>query len=144
MQLPHLTQHVLLDRGMARVAARYLLAVQRELLCRDPHAGHLLSTAEALSLKPLNSLIRRLEKLSERDLGPAPKKHKPRLLRVEYDEMATLRLYYGRMLASAACTPENHDQLATVLGRFHQPSLNLETHIRLPSPTGPGCQTSWL
>jgi hypothetical protein len=144
MKLPHLTQHVLLDRGMARVVTYYLLAVQRELLCRNPDAKQLLSTAEALSLKPLSSLIRRVEKLSERDFSPAPKKPKPYLLRVEYDEMATVRLYYGRMLASAACTPENHTQLATVLGRFHQPSLNLETHIRLPAPTGPGCQTSWL
>lgn len=154
MSYAHLRQIVLLDRGMACQLHQPLENIQRELLGRDPHIGQRWTPEEALSLKPLAKLLKRLHTLSLRDLAPLRRPMpycrqkvrppRPHSLKVEYDEMTTVRLYYARLLASASYDPEAYDFLATVLGRFHQRSLNLESHIRLPSPTGPGCQSILL
>lgn len=140
MKLPHLSQLVLLDRHMAGVVHAYLQGEQRSLLRRDPAQGQRLSTIEALALAPLERLLRRLGRLQERDQLPAPRKARPHKLRVDYAEMVSVRYFYPRMLASAAAQPANHLVLATALGRFHQPSLSLESHIRLARPTFIGPQ----
>jgi hypothetical protein len=130
-------QTVRLDRGMASVVHAYLEAEQRAVLARfdQRHRGQRLSTIEALSLVPLAKLLQQLAKLITRDQKPPPKKPRPHQLQLAYPEMTTLRVYYARMLASAACHPESHVVLATVLGRFHQPSLSLESHIALAPVT---------
>lgn len=142
MLLPALTQTVLLDRGMAHLVHAYLEAEQRALLRRNV-AQRRLSTTEALSLAPLAKLLRDLDRLHQRDLVPRkapartpkkPRPAKPHKLRVAYPEMATIRLYYARLLASAGCHSANYHLLATALGRFHQPSLQLESHIDLADP----------
>ena len=157
--LDHLAQRVQLHRGQAATIHPYLVRVQQSLLLRDLDRGPRLSAAQVLSLKPLAALIKRLDRLILRDQAPAPsrppsrstrrKARKPaepkaHQLRVPYDELTTVRLYYGALLASAAHCPYRHTELATVLMQFHQPSLNLEQHIALPPPAGPGCQTMLL
>ena len=144
MKLPHLTQLVLLDRHMPRVVHHYLGMEQRALLKRDPTQGQRLSTVDALALAPIQRLLQRLATLQLRDEWPAPKKPRPHRLKVDYAEMTAVRFYYARMLASAACHPDSHCLLATALGRFHQPSLNLESHVRLASPTFYGPQLELL
>lgn len=150
MKLPHLTQVVELDRGMAHLVRAALHAVLYELLTRDPQLGCRLGTTEALSLTPLEALRRRVDALARRDeqpLKPPAKGRrrnppKPHRLRVPYDQLTTLRFYYARLLHTAS--PETLAYLASALGRFHQPSLTLERHIQLTPPTGPGCQTTYL
>jgi hypothetical protein len=147
-----LNQLVLLDRGQAWLVHMALQSVQRELLRRDPDQGQRLSTAEALSLRPLGALLKRLDQLRQRDrvpLKPATpgrkqRPPKPHRLRLPYDQLTTVRLFYARMLANAAASPDLHNVLATVLGRFHQPSLSLETHINLYPANGPGYQYNFL
>lgn len=143
MELPHLTQTVLLDRHMASLVHAYLAAEQRAVLHRDPSRRQRMSSAEALSLVPMSKLLRKLAQLHQRDQlplkPPAPKAKKPRApkphkLRVSYAEMTTIRLYYARMLASAGSLPGRREYLATALGRFHKPSLQLESHIELADP----------
>jgi hypothetical protein len=133
--LPHLTQLVLLDRGQAGVIAYYLDAEQQGVLLLDPDAGQRMSLAESLALVPVEALLKKLDKLVTRDQAPAPCKPRPHRLKVPYAEMVAVRLYYARMLASAGAYPEHRDVLASVLGRFHAPSLALERYIALPSPT---------
>jgi hypothetical protein len=119
MQLPHLTQDVLLDRGMAWPLVYYLAAEQRALLRRDPTQGQRLTTTEALSLAPLAKLLKQLERLHERDKRPAPKKPRPHKLKVAFPELTTIRFYYARLLASAAWHPD---------GSFS----STESHARIP------------
>ena len=126
---------VLLDRGQAGLVAYYLDAEQLGVLFREPNQGQLMSMAESLALAPAEALLKKLDKLVARDQKPAPKKPRPHRLKVTYAEMVAVRLYYARMLASAGAYPEHRDVLATVLGRFHAPSLALERYIALPSPT---------
>lgn len=130
MKLPNLTQLVLLDCGHALALAQAVHGVQDEILTRDPFQGQRMCPVEALVLKPLSRLSRRLLALYERDRGPRPRpRHR---LRVEYDELVAVRLLYTRLLATAGEAAER-DQLAVALGRLHQPSLNLESHICLDS-----------
>lgn len=151
MKLPHLSQRVNLNRGQAQPLYDALEQLQHELLHRNPAAGRRWTAAEALSLQPLGRLTKRVHLVALRDLQPlrpAPpsgrrQPPKPNRLRVEYDELTTVRLYYARLLASAAPYPDAHLVLTAILGQFHQPSLNLESHIRLPPPAGPGRQ-AWL
>jgi hypothetical protein len=152
-KLPHLTQVVLLDRGQADLVHRAVYHVCKELLHRDP-ALKRWSPIEALTLTPLNHLRTRLLTLAERDelpvhvalhtkrRGGKPRPPKPNKLKVTYEEMTTVRYYYARLLAT---TSDEVDQLmlAGALAKFHQPSLGLEQHIALPSPTGPGCQLAF-
>jgi hypothetical protein len=151
MDLLHLTQHVLLERGQAAPLYGALAGVQAELLHRNPKAGQRWSTTEALSLQPLATLTKRVLGLAIRDqvpLKPAKpgrrrKPPRPHRLRVKYDELATVRYYYARLLATVAHCSDEHPHLVAILGRFHQPSLNLESHISLVAAVGPGCQTSF-
>jgi len=121
---------------MAALLHSCLDAVQTELLHRNPQAGQRWTTAEALSLKPLKKLLKKVDTLVERDKKPLkpkkpvrgrPRPPKPHRLRLDYDELTTVRFYYARLLA---CDPDN-GYLASVLGRLHQPSLSLESHIDL-------------
>jgi hypothetical protein len=130
-----MTLLVLLDRGQAGPMAYYLDAEQLGVLLLDHDQGQRMSLAESLALAPVESLLKKLDKLAARDQQPAPKKPRPHKFKVTYAEMVAVRLYYARMLASAGAWPEHRDVLATVLGRFHGPSLALEHYIELPSPT---------
>jgi hypothetical protein len=145
MKLPRLTQLVLLDRSMAGTVFTYLRAEQVAVLRRNLDEGKRMSTTEVLSLAPLERLLKRLAKLAARDQLPLrapkptkkprkPKPPKPHQLKVDYAEMAVIRFYYGRMLASAGVLPGHQELLATALGRFHQPSVTLESHIQLAPP----------
>jgi hypothetical protein len=69
------------------------------------------------------------------DLQPRSGKCKLHCLRIAFDEMTTVRLYYARLLATLE--DNSHGQLLLVgaLGRFHQQSTSLETQIHL-MPTG--------
>lgn len=157
MELPHLTQLVLLDRGQAVYVYLALYQVREELLQRDLDR-RLWTPTEALSLAPLTALLKRLLVLTARDEKPLPARKpakrparrparprppKPHKLKVKYDQMVVVRFYYARLLA----TLTDEDQqlvLAGALARFHQPSLNIEGRIALPPATGPGCQTRLL
>ena len=155
MKLPHLTLPVLLDRGFALLLYDALGQLEAELH-RDLKARRL-SAMGALTLKPLTQLLKRLPALVVKDDTPPkprplflggrkrkpPKPPKPHKLRVEYDEMAVVRLYYARLLATHR-SPTHYYLLATALACFHKPSLTLESHIKLPTQPEPGCQASFL
>ncbi|RZK19556.1 MAG: hypothetical protein EOO56_13960 [Hymenobacter sp.] len=70
--------------------------------------------------------------MQPRSLG----KRKPHRLRIAFDEMTTIRLYYARLLATLE--DNSHDQLLLVdaLGRFHQQSTALESQIHLMPTSG--------
>jgi hypothetical protein len=146
MNLPHLTQTVLLDRGFAVLLDNALFELQDELTHQDVDV-QLLTLAEALSLKPLTRLRKRLAPLVLKERNPPappaqsqrrcrPKPPRPHRLRVEYDELAVIRLHYARLLTTT--TGKNYPYLlATALACFHQPSLTLESRIRLLNPEDP-------
>ena len=153
LDLPHLSQQIELDRGMPLHKA--LTLVSKELLYRNPQAGQRLTITETLSLRAMSKVLKRVDGLQQRDKvvvvpPPAanarrpkkPKPPRPHRFTLKYDELAIVRFYYARLLATAADDMDRQNYLATVLGRFYQPSLNLESHIDLSAPTGPGCQTS--
>lgn len=135
MRLPHLSRRIELDNGMAVLLYNALNTVYQELLYRDIDQQRW-TTPEALSLKPLAKLTQRLQGLALMDLQPRSLgKHKPHRIRIAFDEMTTVRLYYARLLATME--ENSHDQLllAGALGRFHQQSTSLESQIHL-MPTG--------
>jgi hypothetical protein len=145
MNLEPLIQYAELDRNMASPLHSSLEAVQTELLHRNPQAGQRWTGTEALTVKPLKKLLKKVDKLVQRDQKPLkPQKvvrgrrvpPKPHRLRLDYDELTVVRLYYARLLAT---DPDNY-YLVGVLGRLHQPSLNLETHIDLDPATVPTIQ----
>jgi hypothetical protein len=138
MDFDHLVQYAELDRGMATLLHQALDAVQTELLHRNPKAGQRWTIPEGLSVKPLKTLLKKVDKLVQRDKKPLkPRKPvrgrlrppKPHRLRLDYDELLVVRLHYTLLLAS---DPDSY-YLASVLGRLHQPSLSLESHINLTS-----------
>jgi hypothetical protein len=136
MKLPHLSRRVELDSGMAVLLYNALNTVYQELLYRDIDQQRW-TTPEALSLKPLAKLTQRLQGLALTELQPRlPGKHKPHRLRIAFDEMTTIRLYYARLLATLE--DNSHDQLllAGALGRFHQQSTSLESQIHLMPTSG--------
>ena len=135
MELPLLTKDVLLDRHQAAHVAYYLGAEQAAVVYLNPDEKQRMSALETLSLAPLKKLLQKLDRLAWLDERPAPKKARPHKLKVKAAEMVVVRLYYARMLASAAADPDTALILAEALGRFHQPSLSLERHIDLPDPT---------
>jgi hypothetical protein len=136
MKLPHLSRRVELDSGMAVLLYTALNTVYQELLYRDIDQQRW-TTPEALSLKPLARLTQRLQGLALMELQPRlPGKHKPHRLRIAFDEMTTIRLYYARLLVTLE--DNFHDQLLLVgaLGRFHQQSTSLESQIHLMPTSG--------
>jgi hypothetical protein len=136
MKLPHLNRRVELDTGMAVLLYTVLNTVYQELLYRDIDQQRW-TTPEALSLKPLAKLTQRLQALALMDLQPRSLgKQKPHRLRIAFDEMTTIRLYYARLLATRE--HNSHDQLllAGALGRFHQQSTSLENQIHLMPTSG--------
>ena len=136
MKLPHLSRRIELDDGMAMLLYNALNAVYQELLYRDIDQQRW-TTPEALSLKPLAKLTQRLQALALMDLQPRSLgKHKPHRLRIAFDEMTTIRLYYARLLATLE--DSSHDQILLVgaLGRFHQQSAFLESQIHLMPTSG--------
>jgi hypothetical protein len=134
MKLPHLSRRVEIASGMAVLLYNALNTVYQELLYRDIDQQRW-TTPEALSLKPLAKLTQRLQGLALMELQPRPPgTPKPHRLRIAFDEMTTIRLYYARLLATLE--ENSHEQLllAGVLGRFHQQSTSLESQIHLMPP----------
>lgn len=142
MNITDISQLVLLDKYQPGQVLLAIVAVQDEILSRDPQAGQRITAEEALSLKPFSRLLKRLDKMRVLDTQEGPRR-KPHRLRVEYDEMTALRLFYGRLLET---TNQDEDEvnLRTTLGRFHQPSLNIERRIKLPAVKTAGKQTTLL
>jgi len=136
MKIPHLSRRVELASGMAVLLYNALNMVYQELLYRDIDQQRW-TTPEALSIKPLAKLTQRLQGLALMELQPRPPgTPKPHRLRVSFDEMTTIRLYYARLLATLDENPHDQLLLAGALGRFHQQSLALESHIHLMPPSG--------
>ena len=136
MKLPHLSRRVELDNGMAVLLYTALNTVYQELLYRDIDQQRW-TTPEALSLKPLAKLTQRMQALALMDLQPRSLgKYRPHRLRIAFDEMTTVRLYYARLLVTLE--DSSHDQLLLVgaLGRFHQQSTSLENQIHLMPTSG--------
>jgi hypothetical protein len=136
MKLPHLSRRVEIASGMAVLLYNALNTVYQELLYRDINQQRW-TTPEALSLKPLAKLTQRLQGLALMELQPRPPgTPKPHRLRIAFDEMTTIRLYYARLLATLE--ENSHEQLllAGVLDRFHQQSTSLESQIHLMPPGG--------
>lgn len=136
MNLPHLSRRVELASGMAVLLYNALNTVYQELLYRDIDQQRW-TTPEALSIRPLAKLTKRLQNLALIELQPrSPGIPKPHRLRVAFDEMTTIRLYYARLLATLE--EDSHNQLLLVgaLGRFHQQSTSLESQIHLMPTSG--------
>jgi hypothetical protein len=121
---------------MAVLLYNALNIVYQKLLYRDIDQQRW-TTPEALSLKPLAKLTQRLQSLALMELQPRlPGISRPHRLRIAFNEMKTICLYYARLLATLE--ENSHDQLllAGTLSRFHQQSTSLENQIHLVPTSG--------
>jgi len=126
MRLPLLDQTVELERGEALLLAHAVERFLASVAISPP-----LHWQTAFVLKPFARLLTRLRRRYQVELYQTPRPGKrPRLnrVRLEYDELVAVRLYYLHLLEQLPQAP----QLPVVLGRFHQKSCNLEPHIWLP------------
>ncbi|MGI4862959.1 MAG: hypothetical protein ACRYFZ_03495 [Janthinobacterium lividum] len=132
--LPHLDQRVLLARGEAGLLARALAVLVRDVT----HAQRPVPLVEILTFVPLATLGRALLKLHQREqltaAKPGRRPPKPRLLRVPCDQLAALLHCQGALYYCHLSVEENL-QLAGIVGKFQQKSLNLAQWVRFPPAT---------
>ncbi|MDO7875524.1 hypothetical protein Q5H93_12340 [Hymenobacter sp. ASUV-10] len=135
MKLPHLDQLVPLERGEA-----WLLARAVQVLVDDVYkAERPVPALEVLMTLPLAALLRNLVLRHQRELlrppkapkpGKRPKRPKPQVFRVSYDQLAALHVQRLALFHGGALSEQENRQLQGVVGKFHRESLNLDQRIR--------------
>jgi len=130
MRLPHLDQRVPLERGEAGLLARALALRVQELT----HAEQPAPAVAVLTLSPLATLGKTLLALQQREQATppsrAPRRRKPRLVRVRYDQLVALHLHRFALPHESFGEAEQL-QLQAILGKFQQQALNLTRWVRL-------------
>jgi hypothetical protein len=118
MRLPQLDQVIELECGEAGQLLWHLTQLGKQVafvLSSDGH-GHV-APQVLIALPAMSRVVKRLQRLDERDQVQVGKPAKPRRFRLAFDELLAIRLYLPVTGADA------------VLGKVQQKSLNLETYV---------------
>ncbi|RZK34685.1 MAG: hypothetical protein EOO57_10635 [Hymenobacter sp.] len=129
MRLPHLDQLVPLERGEAGLLARAVAVLVRDVT----HSQTPVPLVELLTFAPLATLAKTLHQRHQREqlvpVRPGRRPLRPWQLRVRYDQLAAL-LHHRLALFYCGLSEAENLQLAGIVGKFQQKSLNLSTWIR--------------